>query len=66
VVLSSVFCLDTAVVQVQAVDKDDPSSSAGRIVFSIVSTHQKFKINPTTGWISTNKVGFGTFPPPMD
>ena len=51
--------LDTAVLQVRASDRDDPETGAGQILFSIVSTHNKFKINPQTGWISTNKVGLG-------
>ena len=45
--------------QVKARDRDadtDPDSPAGRILFSIVSTHEKFKIDPETGWLSTNTV----------
>jgi len=48
--------IDTAVLEVRAEDKDDPDTGAGQIVYSIVSTHNKFKINPQTGWISTNKI----------
>ena len=46
-----------AVIQVKARDRDadlDPNSPAGKIEFSIVSIHNKFRIDPKTGWLSTN------------
>jgi len=49
----------TPVVQIRATDDDaieDPDSEAARIEYSIVSTHKKFKIDPKTGWLSTNTV----------
>ena len=50
---------DTPVIQVRARDRDadiDPNNPAGKIEYSIVSTHKHFKIDPVTGWLSTNKV----------
>jgi hypothetical protein len=44
------------VLQLKAVDQDNSSTPAGQIVFSIVSTHNKFTIDPKTGWLATNKV----------
>jgi len=44
------------VLQLKAIDQDNSSTPAGQIVFSIVSTHNKFQIDPKTGWLSTNKV----------
>ena len=55
---SSLFA-DSQVIQVRARDRDadgDPDNPAGKIVYSIVSTHKHFKIHPETGWLSTNKV----------
>ena len=51
----------TEVIQVRAIDRDSeslehPNSGAGKIVYSIVSTHNHFKIDSETGWLSTNKV----------
>jgi len=53
--------IGTEVIQVRAIDRDSeslehPNSGAGKIVFSIVSTHEKFKINSVTGQITTNKI----------
>ncbi len=45
--------------QLKAVDQDNSSTPAGQIVFSIVSTHNKFTIDPKTGWLATNKVNDG-------
>jgi hypothetical protein len=47
---------DTDVLEVKAIDQDNSSTPAGQIVFSIVSTHNKFSINPKTGKLTTNKV----------
>jgi hypothetical protein len=47
------------VLQLKAVDQDNSSTPAGQIVFSIVSTHNKFTIDPKTGWLATNKVNEG-------
>ena len=50
---------DSKVIKVEARDRDadgDPDNPAGKIVYSIVSTHKHFKIHPETGWLSTNKV----------
>ena len=47
------------VIQVKANDRDadlDPNSPAGKIEYSIVSTHNKFRIDPKTGWLSTNTI----------
>ena len=55
----SLLFADSKVIQVRASDKDadgDPDNPAGKIVYSIVSTHKHFKIHPETGWLSTNKV----------
>jgi hypothetical protein len=41
---------------VKAVDQDNSSTPAGQIVYSIVSTHNKFSIDPKTGLLTTNKV----------
>lgn len=34
----------------------DGSGPNGRVTYSIVSTHDKFTIDPQTGWLSTNAV----------
>ena len=55
----SLLFADSKVIQVRARDRDadgDPENPAGKIVYSIVSTHKHFKIHPETGWLSTNKV----------
>ena len=46
-------------IQVRARDRDadlDRDNPAGKIEYSIVSTHKHFKIDAETGWLSTNKV----------
>ena len=42
--------------RVFATDRDGPESPNGEITYSIVSTDNKFVIDPNTGWISTNTV----------
>ncbi len=53
------LCSAAPVLQLKAVDQDNSSTPAGQIVFSIVSTHNKFTIDPKTGWLATNKVNEG-------
>ncbi len=53
------LCSAAPVLQLKAVDQDNSSTPAGQIVFSIVSTHNKFTIDPKTGWLATNKVNDG-------
>ena len=46
-------------IQLEALDGDsrgDSLNPAGQIEYSIVSTHNYFKIDSETGWLSTNKV----------
>lgn len=43
-------------IQVRAEDKDGSDSPAGQIIYSIVSTNNKFDIDKTTGWITTKAV----------
>ncbi len=47
-------------IQVFATDADG-NGPAGQVRYSIVSKHNKFKIDPTTGWLSTNAVRSGFF-----
>ena len=57
--LSLTTVSETPVIQVRARDRDadiDPNNPAGKIEYSIVSTHKHFKIDAVTGWLSTNKV----------
>ena len=52
-------------IQVRARDRDadlDRDNPAGKIEYSIVSTHKHFKIDAETGWLSTNKVGHSIIP----
>ena len=59
IITLSLLFADSKVIQVRARDRDaegDPDNPAGKIVYSIVSTHKHFKIHPETGWLSTNKV----------
>ena len=46
----------TRVERVFAKDEDGPEGPNGQITYSIVSTHNKFVIDPKTGWLSTNAV----------
>lgn len=46
----------TRVIKVVATDEDPDTSPNGRVTYSIVSTHDKFTIDPQTGWLSTNAV----------
>jgi hypothetical protein len=43
------------VIQVFASDADGIGAS-GQVKYSIVSKHNKFKIDPNTGWLTTNAV----------
>ncbi len=48
-------------IQVYATDKDGPDGPNGQVLYSIVSQHNKFTIDPKTGWLSTaavRKLGF--------
>ena len=45
----------TRVIQVFATDADG-NGPAGLVKYSIVSKHNKFKIDPNTGWLTTNAV----------
>jgi hypothetical protein len=47
--------LGTRVIQVFASDADGIGPS-GQVKYSIVSKHNKFKIDPNTGWLTTNAV----------
>ena len=50
---------DTRIVQVFAEDRDAIDGEGGpngQIVYSIVSQHNKFNIDPETGWLSTSAV----------
>ena len=44
----------TKVIRVHAVDNDEGLN--GQVTYSIVSTHNKFVIDPNNGWLSTNAV----------
>ena len=55
------FFAGTRFFRVLATDRDGPESPNGQITYSIVSTHNKFVIDPNTGWISTNAVSRWNF-----
>ena len=46
-------------IQVYAVDHDGNEGPNGQVTYSIVSQHNKFQIDPETGWVSTNAVRQG-------
>ena len=43
-------------IQVFAKDDDGDNVPSGKVTYSIVSTHNKFNIDKTTGWLTTNAV----------
>ena len=47
----------TRVIRVFATDEDGTGPN-GQIAYSIVSTNNKFVIDPNTGWLTTNAVSF--------
>ena len=51
----AVFLSGTRVIRVFATDADG-SGPNGEVTYSIVSTHDKFSIDPKTGWLVTNAV----------
>ena len=48
-------------IQVFAHDDDGQEGPNGQVTYSIVSKHNKFTIDPRTGWLSTNAVRMDFF-----